>query len=408
MRWVLILLTVLTAASAHADTWLPPERQTFTSANGEARLTVEPRPIRDQLAYFEDKVKGREPAGQPAGETRRTAEATLERRIDGRWRTVWHAPLVNEVAPVSALVSDDGEHVATFDNWASVGYGEDVVVLYGPGGRLVRALGLSQILPDVYIAALPRSVSSLWWSGQHRLTADGRQLLVAVVVPDDDTPPGRERATVDVRIDLDTGAVTPPSGPAWVGALAQAKRVSAAREASEAARKAAFVAPLSAPASTGEREWHQYMQEAFFRLDPQWKRDYPNTTVLRSPSARDYKPSEKWVRDALDGGDLSDVVMLAAPAAPERLVSIVASVARRLPPRKLKDVRIYLAVPPGPARAIAAALRPSGAEIIPLDLTKGIPQRPERLRGETPMDDLMDMADELDAAADANATPPQP
>lgn len=406
VRWVLgFVVGLFAATAAHADSWMMPTRHTFMSANGAVRLTVEPGQLRSQFAYYDDKVKNREPAGRRAGETRHTAQATLERSVGGRWTAVWRGPLANEVAPVSALVGNDGAHVVTFDNWGSTGYGDNVVVLYGADGRLVRALRLDQILPADYVEALPRSVSSLQWSGDHRLSPDGRRLLVAVVIPDDSEPFTRNRPTVEIAVDLDTGTVTPPSGPAWDHALAQAKRVAAAREASEAARRAAFVAPLLAPQMTGEREWHQYMLEAFFRLDPHWKRDYPNTTVLRSPTVPDYKPSEKWVREALDGSDRSDVVMLAAPTAPDQLVTIVADVVRRLPTGKLKGVRIYLAVPPQPAQAITAALRPSGAEIVTLGLTKPIPQRPERLRGETPADDLMDLADELDTAADAVASP---
>ena len=42
-----------------------------------------------------------------------------------RWLlTQGYFPLVNEVSPVTALVSDSGNTI-TFDNWHSVGYGDD-------------------------------------------------------------------------------------------------------------------------------------------------------------------------------------------------------------------------------------------------------------------------------------------
>jgi hypothetical protein len=389
MRWRWIILIALAAAGpARADSWMLPTRAVYFSTDKTTRLTVIPRALGSQLAYFNDKVAGREPAGQRAGETNATARAMLERRVSGRWIRVWEAPLVNEVAPVSALVSRGGEHVATFDNWHSMGLGDNVVAIYGPAGRLVRALRLDQIIPADYINALPRSVSSLHWSGEHQFTPDGKHLMLAVVVPsDDELLSGESRTTVNIDVDVATGAVAPPSGAAWRQALATAVEVSRHRDAAELARQAAFKAPLRAPATEDEREWHDYLLEAFFRLDRDWKASYPSATVLRAPSARDYKPSEGWVHDALTEASEEDVVMLAAPAAPYRLVTLVQKAAAALPAGKLRGVRVYLAVPPAEAAAIRTALVPSGAEIVALDLNTPIPQRPERLAGQTPMDD---------------------
>jgi hypothetical protein len=388
-RWLLLfLVSILPSAWAYADSWALPTSITYVSSSGDVRVTVVPRGLDGQIAYFNDKVKGREPAGQRTGETSPTARAAMERRVAGRWIKVWLGPLVNDVAPVSALVSDDARHLVTFDNWHSVGLGDNVVVIYDDAGKVVRSLRLGEILPATYIKALPTSVSSLWWGGKHSLSPDGRQVLLAVVVPDDDRSPGDKRATVQVAVDLDTGTVLQPTGPAWTRALEKAEQIAHARDAAEAARKAAFVAPLSAPATTGEREWHDYMREAFFRLDRDWKRFYPSTTVLRAPGAKDYKASEGWVREALDGTEGPGVAMLAAPLAPDTLVAVVQRVVRRVPADKLRGIRIYLAVPTAPAAAIKSALAATGAEVVALDLTAPIPQRPERLRGETLLDDL--------------------
>lgn len=239
MRWFWAALIAMAAAGpARADSWMLPTRTTYVSADKATRLTVVPRELESQLAYFKDKVKEREFAGQRAGETTRTARAMLERRVSGRWTKVWEAPLVNDVAPVSAIVSDDGAHVVTFDNWHGTGLGDNVVVIYRDGGRLVRMLRLDQILPAEYIKALPSSTSSLWWSGQHRFAPDGQHLPLAVVVPDEDKLPSDRHATVDIAVDLDTGAVVPPAGGAWDRALAQATRVARERDAAEAALKA--------------------------------------------------------------------------------------------------------------------------------------------------------------------------
>lgn len=361
MRWLVALEAILllnVGGAARGDSWMPPTRQSFLSPGKTARLTVIPCEIASPLAYFDDKVKGREPAGQASGRERH-ARGIVERRTSSGWMTVWRGPLANEVSPVSALVSDDGAHIVTFDNWHSMGFGVNVVVIYRADGTVVRSLRLEDFLPATYINALPRSVSSLKWHGADRLTLDGRQVLIAVVVPAVGRAPFGAPGTVEMAVDLATGAVTPPAGPAWTRALASAAQVNATAAAYEAHRKAAFVAPLRAPTGTSELEWHEYLREAFLRLDPDWKSRSASTTVLRTPGARDYAPSEGWVRDDLNRGWEDDVIMMAAPAAPGRLAAIIAKSARQLKPKSRRTVRVYVAVPEVQAAAIRAALAPS-------------------------------------------------
>ena len=90
-------------------------------------------------------------------------------------------------------------------------------------------------------------------------------------------------------------------------------------------------------------------------------------------------------------------------AAPDRLATVVQDVARKLPVGKLRGVRVYLAVPPAPAVAIKTTLAPSGAEVVTLDLAMPIPQRSERLRGETPFDDDLE---EIDLRCPSNSIDP--
>lgn len=409
MRWLMMLVAVMLAAPALADTWALPTRTVFTSPDKTSRLVVEPRDLESQLAYFEDTTAGEEPAGQRAGETKRSARGILERRVRGRWVKQWEAPLANEVAPVDALVSNDGRHVVTLDNWHSMGLGENVVVIYGADGRQVRSLRLQDILPPDYVETLPRSVSSLWWRRDGRLTRNGSQILIPVVVPEKegrgDVPP----ATVDIVVDLKTGAVVPPSGGAWDRALIASTRIARDRRAWQTAERAAFVAPLSPPSEPSEPAWHGYLRELFYRVDPNWQSGFPKTTVLRAPAAKDYAPSVTWVREALREAEEGDVVMLAAPAAPERLVAIVEEEARTLPVGNLRGVRLYPAVPMSAFAAIRTALATSGAEIVSVDLATPVPQRPERLKqlsaaphfGESPLSNGIPV--ENAAAIDAQA-----
>lgn len=389
-----VLLTALAAAAAcgpaHADSWVPATVQTYTSSDQSTRLVVIPRDIESPLAYFRDKTQGREPAGQARGEQAKTARAVVERRVSGKWTRVWAAPLVNDVSPVRALVSNDARHVVTFDNWHSMGLGDDTIAIYGADGRLARKLALNQVLPDFYVKALPRSVSSLHWSGTHRLTPDGQRVLVAVVVPNDDHLLTHEPLTVDVAIDLDTGTVTHPEEKAWNDALAIARKVADRRDQAEARRAAAFAAPLNCPATSDSADWYDYLTEAFFRVDPDWKETYPEVAVL---GASEESPTATLAR-AFEG-EGPRVVMLASVLAPDVLPAAARDFAGSLSPSALKDVRVYVAAPIALANPIRTNLAAHGATVIVIYPGSAIPQRPERLRGETSLEKLADGLEEL-------------
>jgi hypothetical protein len=90
------LALVVLALSARATSWSMPEQRTYWSPAHSARLTVTPG----------------------AWETRaQPASGRLEvRRADGTWEAIWSKALLNEVAPVEVLVTDDGRNVVTFDD----------------------------------------------------------------------------------------------------------------------------------------------------------------------------------------------------------------------------------------------------------------------------------------------------
>lgn len=207
-RCAALALAGISLAPAWADSWALPETKTYLSANTEVRLTVVPRSLESQFAFFEGKVKGQEPAGPAAGADSERAGGTLERRLpNGEWSLVWRTPLLNEVAPVSALVANDGDHVVTFDNWHSIGYGDNVIVIYGPEGQVVRSLGLHDFLSPQQIKTLPASISSVRWAKSKSLSADGQSLHLEIARPDDESL-AFIKPTQWVDIDLDTGDVS--------------------------------------------------------------------------------------------------------------------------------------------------------------------------------------------------------
>ena len=183
-----------------ADTWEPPTTRMFTSANALYRVTV--------LPHY--------PHAPPeAGEKERPL-AMVERFESARFMPDWERKLENRIAPLDALISNDGAYLVTLDNYAAVGKGDNVVVIYRRGGELVRKLSLGQLLPPEYVRYLTRTTSTIAWRGAHSLAEGDTVLVVQVYEPGS----GDERYPkhVPVRIRLADGAVFPHAGPEWADA----------------------------------------------------------------------------------------------------------------------------------------------------------------------------------------------
>ena len=216
MRRRLLLLLTLTLLPpgplqrpAAADSWSLPEKTRYHSPNKKFYLEVTPKKLESQLKYFEDKVEGRGDAGARKGvKENRAKGAFYARRADGGYSKRGEFPLVNEVSPVSALVSDGGAYVVTFDNWHRLGYGDDVVVIYRSDGSLVRKFGLEDLLTPGDVETLPHSVSSIHWGGEHYLD-EAKGLLVLRVVSNG-TLSGREPLYHELKIELATGRPLEP------------------------------------------------------------------------------------------------------------------------------------------------------------------------------------------------------
>lgn len=201
----LTLLITGAFASIHADSWLLPKKTKYFAPNKKYYLEVTPKKLESQLKYFEDKVEGKNNAGALKGATEDRAKgAFYARRADGGYAKKWEFRLLNEVSPVSALVSNNGKYVVTFDNWHSVGYGDDVVVIYGPSGALVKKFGLEDLLTEGDIETLPRSVSSIWWGGEHYID-DANGILILKVVANGKSYWEQDAKFHELKIELATG-----------------------------------------------------------------------------------------------------------------------------------------------------------------------------------------------------------
>jgi hypothetical protein len=149
----LLALLALGPAGARADTWPGPRTLVEFSESGRRFVRIVPGQGVGETAGF---------AGAPAGRPATALFYALQ--PDRSYARLAEVTLVNPVAPVSALVSDDG-HLVTFDNWHNFGFGK-VVAIYGPAGGLIRSYELEALYPASMLARVPRTVSSRHWRCQ--------------------------------------------------------------------------------------------------------------------------------------------------------------------------------------------------------------------------------------------------
>jgi hypothetical protein len=189
-------LAVALAGVAAADSWLAPTEQDYYSLNEAYYLHVVP--------------------GDGAKHAAATLyEVVVDAEVGGDALIKWSRDLVNPYAPTQVLVSDGGEYVVTSDDWGGVGYGPNVVVIYGPGGELVKQFALEDLLTEEEIALVPHSVSSRWWRAGKYINEENGVLVLKVDLGTEpyrspETAPGViVEKTVTISIHLVDGEVLP-------------------------------------------------------------------------------------------------------------------------------------------------------------------------------------------------------
>lgn len=382
-NWLLGLFAALLVLStaAIADSWMPAQTTIHLSVDGKWRFTVVPRPLTSNLAYFQDKVEGHARAGGFPKDKQTSARGKMERLVNAQWKPVWGQPLVNDVAPVDAIAVGGGGAV-TFDNWHGMGYGDNAVAIYDRNGKLTRAMGLSDFLPEEYISALPRSVSSMYWRGEPRIDTESSQLIVPVLIPQlrQSGYSSQDNADyVDIRFDLASGERLPDTSSAWPDALERARHVHMKLKAKQAEEKQKFISPLKIPATHDMVDWHGFLREAFFRIDPGWRQDFPASDVIPMPSDPKFSLLSKYVGDdMLDHAGTTSAIMIAS-FSQNVLIEVLKSQSMRVQPGSLSKTRIYVVVDDKHAPRAKEVLARTGAKFIQIDPNKAIPQRKSRL-----------------------------
>ena len=303
----------------------------------------------------------------------------LERRdARGRWVAQWRGALLNEVAPVDALVDDFGRYFVTFDDWGDRGTGSNVVAIYNGAGLAIRSLALTDLVPLNYIEALPHTHFSIWWTeGGHKISADGERLLLAVGIPS--TGEGISTAGhFTLPITLATGAPA-PGGRQWDAAMAAAAAARTAMQERRAAYRAFMTQPLTAPRSPDREAWDAYLDEAVKRLATSWELGNAWNMLVRPagspPFEAAFSPDPHTI---FSQRNLPTVIAVASPEG----VPLATALAPLVTPRRagwLRGIFLYIVADDAVWPSLVRLFTPSGATLIQLDPDEPIPQKPERL-----------------------------
>ena len=152
-------------AIARADTPSPPQLRVVASPDGSALVRITP---------------GRWGDANPL-----PASATVLSfdHATGDYRKVATFALRNPVAPHTAVITNQGRFIVTFDDWAGVGRTPNVVVVYRGTGEVVRAWSLADILSEAERKRLISSTSSTWWRGEVSLLESRAQPATVIIQP---------------------------------------------------------------------------------------------------------------------------------------------------------------------------------------------------------------------------------
>jgi hypothetical protein len=388
LRSALVALAVIAASvipfhgqTALADSWIDPERRIYESANRQFRLTIDPAEVDGSSEYVSEKLRrSKRPRSQP----RAAPQAVLERRSPkGRWAVVWQAQLVNEIAPAHALVSDDGRHVVTFDNWFSIGHGDDVIVIYREDGSAVRALALTNLVPPIYKALLRHTVSSVDWSGDAGMVPGGEMMFVDVLVPHGGALYDKPTKKVRFAITLADGAVHLPDEASWASALATTRTLALAAVEAYLEWLAFLRDPLVAPPECHGWRWEAYLEEAGERLAPPGKDGhYPATHVLDPSDARMRGNALSFLNRSLTSPSAYEkTVFAAAPCDAGALERELAAMMPLVKPGSLARLTLYLSASREEFERTAPLFALSGARLAWLDPADPIEQLSERIPG---------------------------
>jgi hypothetical protein len=159
---ILIITIIIFCSYLNADTWEEPAIRCYFSDNVQYCIKVYSTIIPDNYYKWLTSSSKKKAKFSVTDTAIISCYATLYEINNNDTVKIWEQKFINRFTPLSAIVSDDGKHVVTFNNWYSIGYGQDVMVVYDQKGNLKKMYSLEAISPFP-VNYYRRTISSILW-----------------------------------------------------------------------------------------------------------------------------------------------------------------------------------------------------------------------------------------------------
>ncbi|MFC1898641.1 hypothetical protein ACFLYJ_03615 [Candidatus Cloacimonadota bacterium] len=157
----LLIFTIFIFVNLSSDSWVKPSKMEYISSNKKFTFVTKP--------------------GFSVLLTLKKCRGILYENVpNGKSKKIWSKSLVNDLSPYGALIHNEGKFVVTFNDYAHLGYGDNVVVIYDDTGKLIKRFSLYDILDHEDIIDLSHSVSSIWWMGHHTIIESQNILVLEI------------------------------------------------------------------------------------------------------------------------------------------------------------------------------------------------------------------------------------
>jgi hypothetical protein len=136
--FIIIILSILLTYKVKADVWALPEIKNYYNSDSTFYIRIFPQNIPEKYFKWVEASAKKKKEFQAADSLITPCYAQMYMVKAEGDSLIWEKKLINRVAPMTAIVSNDGKCLVTFDNWASMGYGVDVMAYYNEKGELIE------------------------------------------------------------------------------------------------------------------------------------------------------------------------------------------------------------------------------------------------------------------------------
>jgi hypothetical protein len=161
-KYILIGLFIGITLQTFADEWIKPIIKSYFSENGNYMIKVFPTEYPEKYGDWLNSKPDKKKRFSVEDTTVTLCHAILYQIEKADTIEIWNKKLINKLAPMMIIISNDGKSFVTFDNWCSLGYGSDVMVVYDERGEVIKKYKLEDFSPFP-INKYKMTILSIWW-----------------------------------------------------------------------------------------------------------------------------------------------------------------------------------------------------------------------------------------------------